>query len=225
MALVLAVFGGITAGVAFGQPAAAPEGAKEAVKIELPDPLFGGTPCEYWSPTLEPEDYKERPPYLAPKGTTLLSKGNPLTSSAKAPLQGELKQVTDGAKDFAKTNLVELPAGPQWIQIDLQQDCTIFAILVWHFFEVKRVYFDVIVQVSADPEFKSGVATVYNNDADNSTGLGLGKDKEYIENYQGRLMGIENGARGRYVRLYTNGNSANEFNNYLEVEVFGQTAK
>lgn len=233
--LTVAAIIAMTAGVAFAQQAAAPaaaaapltaaQGDKEAIKIELPEPFFGGTPLDYWSPTLEPEDYKDRAPYLAPKGTTLISKGKPVTSSAKAALMGDLKQITDGDKDYTKTSLVELPAGPQWVQVDLQQDSTIYAVLVWHFHEGKRVYFDVIVQVSGDPEFKSGVTTVYNNDSDNSSGQGVGKDKEYIENNKGRLIGIDNGVKGRYVRLCTNGNTANELNHCVEVEVFGQPAK
>jgi len=223
--LAVAAFAGLMAGAAFAQPAAAPEGAKEAIKIELPEPSFAGTPCSYWSPTLEAEDIRDRPPYLAPKGTLLISKDKPVISSAKAALLGELKQVTDGIKDFAKSNVVELPAGPQWVQVDLQQESAIYAILAWHFFEEKRVYFDVIVQVSGDLEFKSGVTTVYNNDVDNSSGQGVGKDKEYVESYRGRLIGIDNGVKGRYVRLYTNGNSANEKNHCVEVEVFGQASK
>jgi hypothetical protein len=33
------------------------------------------------------------------------------------------------------------------------------------------------------------------------------------------------GATGRYVRLYSNGNTSDELNHYIEVEVFGQPAK
>jgi len=33
------------------------------------------------------------------------------------------------------------------------------------------------------------------------------------------------GARARYVRLYSRGNSANELNHYVEVEVFGRAVK
>ena len=177
---------------------------------------------DYWSPNLEPEDYRDRPDYMVPKGTALISKGNPVTSSHKEPFVGELKQVTDGDKDYAKTSLVELGAGVQWVQIDLEAEKDIYAILVWHFHEGKRVYFDVVVQVSNDPDFKEGVKTIYNNDSDNSAGLGVGEDKEYIENNKGRLIGIEKGVKARYVRLYTNGNTANELSHYVEVEVFGK---
>ncbi len=199
----------------------APAGDTEALKIELPEPFFGGTPLDYWSPNLEPEDYKDRPPMMVPKGTALLSKGKAVTSSAKNPSVGELKQITDGDKDYAKSSLVELGSGVQWVQVDLGQENAIYAILLWHFHEGKRVYFDVVVQLANDPEFKTGVTTVYNNDADNSAGLGVGKDKEYIENNKGRLVKVD-GVKARYVRCYTNGNTANEMSNYVEVEVFGK---
>jgi hypothetical protein len=79
-----------------------------------------------------------------------------------------------------------------------------------------------VVKVSNDPEFKDGGTVLYNNDSDNSAGLGVGKDKEYIENNKGRLIGVDSGAKGRYVRLYSNGNTANDMNHYVEVEVFGK---
>ena len=72
-----------------------------------------------------------------------------------------------------------------------------------------RVYRDVLVQVSNDATFKTGVTTVYNNDHDNSSKLTAGKDKEYIEVAEGRLFDPK-GATGRSVRLYSNGNTTND---------------
>ncbi len=199
----------------------APAGDMEPLKIELPEPFFGGTPIDYWSANLEPEDFKDRAPFMAPKGATLISKGKPVTSSAKNPNLGELKMLVDGDKNYAKNSLLELGDGVQWVQVDLEAAKEIYAVLVWHFHEGKRVYFDVVAQVSDDAEFKTGVTTVYNNDVDNSAGLGVGKDKEYIENNKGRLIDAK-GAKGRYVRLYTNGNTADDKSHYVEVEVFGK---
>jgi hypothetical protein len=223
----LSVALGCMAGVAVAEeaaPAAAPAGDLAPITIELPEPFFGGTPLDYWGPNLEKEDFKDRAPFLAPKGTELISKGKAVTSSDQDPEVGELKQLTDGDKDYAKTSLIELDAGVQWVQVDLENAAEIYAILVWHFHEGKRVYFDIVAQVSDDPEFKKDVKTVYNNDYDNSAGLGVGEDKEYIENNKGRLIDAK-GAKGRYVRLYSNGSTANELNNYVEVEVFGKVAK
>lgn len=192
------------------------------IEIELPEPFFGGTPIDYWSPNLEPEDFTDRPPFLAPEGTENVALNKPVTSSVP-PIHGELQQITDGDKHYARTSLVELPDGLQWVQIDLEKEHDIYALLVWHFHEGKRVYFDVVVQVSNDPEFNEGVTTIYNNDHDNSSGLGVGQDKEYVEDYRGRLIDAQ-GVSGRYVRLYSNGNTADDFNHYVEVEVYGLPA-
>ena len=56
------------------------------------------------------------------------------------------------------------------------------------------------------------------------SGLGIGRDKEYIDVAEGRLFDPK-GAKGRYVRLYSRGNTANDMNHYVEVEVFGKPAK
>ena len=189
------------------------------IEIKLPDPYYGGTPCEHWSPVLEPYDYRDRPPFLAPKGTTNVALNKPVTSSAP-PVHGELKQITDGDKHYARTSLVEIPAGVQWVQVDLEKECAIYAVLVWHFHEGNRVYFDMVMRVSNDPEFKEDVTTVYNNDHDNSSGLGVGKDNEYIESNRGRLVDTK-GVTGRYLRLYGNGNTADDFNHFVEIEIYG----
>jgi hypothetical protein len=96
----------------------------------------------------------------------------------------------------------------------------LYAILAWHYHSQARVYRDVIVQVSDDPAFKNGVTTVFNNDHDNSSKIAVGKEKEYIEVAEGKLF-EPNGAKGRYVRLYSRGNSTNDLNHYVEVEVYG----
>lgn len=192
----------------------------EPINIELPEANFGGTPIEYYSENLEEDSFKDRAPFLAPKGTAVLSKGKPVTASAK-PLAGDLARVTDGNKGFEKTSLVELPEGLQWVQVDLEKSSTLYAVLVWHFHAEKQVYFDVVAQVSDDPEFKTGVTTIYNNDIDNSAGQGAGEDKEYVENARGRLIDAK-GAKGRYVRVYGKGNTKSEFTHFIEVEVWGK---
>jgi hypothetical protein len=87
-----------------------------------------------------------------------------------------------------------------------------------------RVYHDVIVQVSNDPEFRTGVRTLYNNDGDNSAHLGKGTDPAYIETNRGRVIDAK-GETARYVRLYSSGNTSDELNHYCEVEVYGESAK
>jgi hypothetical protein len=80
------------------------------------------------------------------------------------------------------------------------------------------------VQVADDPGFTLNVTTLFNNDHDNSAGFGIGKDKNYIETSEGKLVDAE-GIRTRYIRLYSNGNDLNEFNHYIEVEVYGKAVE
>ncbi len=202
-----------------------PAEAMEPLEIKLPEESFSGTPLEYWSVHLEEYDFRDREPYLAPKGTTVVSKGKPVTSSYPDPLVGELKQITDGDKHFEKTSVVELGTGVQWVQVDLEKRHDIYAILLWHFHEGSRVYFDVVVQVSNDPTFEEKVRTLHNNDFDNSAGLGKGEDNEYVESYQGRLVKVPRGIAARHLRCYSNGCSHNKRNHYVEVEVWGKPAE
>jgi hypothetical protein len=203
--------------------AQAPAG-KEELKLKLPKPMFIGTPTNIKSPNLEPITGKPRGPFYVPKGTKLLSLKKPITSSDSQPVIGELDMIDDGEKAGGDGYFVELGPSKQWVQIDLGAPYALYAILAWHYHSQARVYRDVIVQVSNDKNFATGVTTVFNNDHDNSSKLGAGKDKEYIEVAEGRLIDPK-GAVGRYVRLYSNGNTTNDLNHYVEVEVYGTPAK
>jgi hypothetical protein len=150
----------------------------------------------------------------------LLSAKKPVTSSDSAPVIGELDMVNDGEKAGGDGYFIELGPGVQWVQIDLGASHPLSAILTWHYHSQARVYHDVIVQVSDDAAFKNGVTTVFNNDHDNSSKMTAGKDKEYIEVAEGKLIDPK-GAKGRYVRLYSKGNTTNDLNHYVEVEVYG----
>ena len=197
---------------------------KEELKLQLPKPMFIGTPSNIKSPNLEPITGKPRGPFFVPKGTRLLSLNRPVTSSDMQPVIGELNFVTDGEKSGGDGYFVELGPGKQWIQIDLGASYALNAILVWHYHSQARVYRDVIAQVSDDKDFLKGVVIAFNNDHDNSSGLCIGKDKEYIEVSEGRLIDPR-GIRGRYVRLYSDGNTSNDLNHYVEVEIYGTPIK
>ncbi|MHC1731936.1 MAG: DNRLRE domain-containing protein [Bacteroidales bacterium] len=97
---------------------------------------------------------------------------------------------------------------------------SITSIKLWHYYGDSRKYHDVIVQLSNDPTFKVGVTTVYNNDTDNSAGLGTGSNSEYNESSAGNTITV-NSTKARYVRVYSNGNSVNGFNHYVEAQVNG----
>jgi hypothetical protein len=221
-ALILFAAAMLAAAVPFLQSQQDPN--KEELKLQLPKPMFVGTPRNIKTPNLEVVTGKSRGPFFVPKGTKLLSLKKTVSSSDMQPVIGELSFVTDGEKAGEDGYFVELGPGKQWVQIDLGASANMAAILVWHYHSQARVYRDVVVQVSDDKDFLKGVATVYNNDHDNTSGLGIGKDKEYIETNEGRLMDAK-GAKGRYVRLYSSGNTSNDMNHYVEVEVYGSPAK
>ncbi|MFC1761773.1 ThuA domain-containing protein [Planctomycetota bacterium] len=188
--------------------------------IKLPKPSFTGTPLNYKSPILEPPTLRRRPPFLAPASTKNIAFGMPVTASVK-PMTGTLDMIVDGEKGYQEKNRVDLQFGPQWVQIDLGAEHEVYAIIVWHYHAADRVYFDVVAQTSLDADGIQGVNTHYNNDHNNSLGLGTGQDKEYIEDFQGRLIDAK-GSLARFVRLHSNGNTSNDSNHYLEVEVWGR---
>lgn len=187
---------------------------------DLPKEVIEGSPKPKNVPNLLPE-IKKFPKFLVPEGTVLLSHKKKVTSSDDFPILGDVTLITDGEKETGEGYFLELIEGTQWVQIDLEKSAPIYAIVVWHFHGEKRAYHDVIVQISDDPEFKSGVKTVYNNDYDDSSKLGKGSERPYIESRYGLLVNGQ-GTKGRYVRLYSRGNTSNEMNHYVEVEVFGK---
>ena len=193
---------------------------KVVLKLKLPKPMFVGTPRNIRSPNLEKITGKSRKPFYVPKNTNLLSLNKEVTASDTEPVIGETEQVTDGDKEGEDGSYVEYGPGKQWVQIDLEKSANLFAILVWHYHSQARVYHDVIIQISEDKDFIKDVKTVFNNDHDNSSGLGIGKDKEYIEVNEGRLINPK-GVKARYIRLYSNGNTSNEMNHIVEVEIYG----
>ncbi|HTH42596.1 MAG TPA: discoidin domain-containing protein [Terracidiphilus sp.] len=193
------------------------------LKTQLPPPLFVGTPVPLHVTNLEPPTRGRRPDFYVPAGTINLAKNKKVTASDNNPNVGTLDMIDDGDKDGNEGSWVELGPGKQWVQIDLAKKASISAILIWHFHSQPRVYREIVAQVSDDPTFKSGVVSIFNNDLSNELGLGAGKDLNYIETYQGKLIDAK-GVKGRYVRLYSNGNTANKLNHYIEVEVWGKPA-
>ncbi len=191
------------------------------IEIELPKPMFVGTPQDMKVDNLEKPLGKDRPPFLAPAGTTNVALEKPVASSDEEPSIGEIEMITDGDKEAADGSYVELGPLNQHVTIDLEAMHEIYAIVIWHYHNQARVYFDVIVQVADDPDFITKVRTLFNNDIDNSAGIGVGEDMHYTETNEGRLIDAK-GLKARYVRLYSNGNTSNDLNHYIEVEVYGK---
>src|SRR5271154_4733617 len=164
------------------------------LKTDLPKPLFVGTPVPINVPNLAPPQKGKRPDFLVPAGTTNLALGKKVTASDSDPVMGTLDLITDGDKEGDEGSWVELAPGKQWVQIDLEKEADIYAVMVWHFHSQARVYFGVVVQISDDPKFEKGVTTIFDDTAD------TGKDLAYIETYEGKLIDAK-GVKGRYIRL------------------------
>jgi hypothetical protein len=192
--------------------------------IKLPKALFEGTPKNIKpAPTLEKYDERPRPPFLVPEGCTNLALGKKVTSSDPEPIIGELRQITDGDKEGSDGCYVEFAPGKQWVQVDLGAPAVLYAVLFWHYHAQGRVYHDIVVQTADDADFIENVQTLYNNDFDNSSGLGIGKDLEFIEDCRGRLIDAR-GVKARYIRFYSRGNSSNDLNHFIEIEAYGKPA-
>lgn len=194
------------------------------IDIKLPKPMFVGTPQNMQVPNLEKPLGKPRPAFLAPKGTKNVSLGKPVASTDEEPIIGEISMITDGDKEASDGSFVELGPFTNHVTLDLGSKHDIYAILIWHFHKQPRVYFDIIVQVADDVDFISNVQTIFNNDFDNSSGQGVGTDLHYVETSEGKLIDAK-GVQARYVRCYSNGNTNNDLNHYIEVEVHGKPVK
>jgi hypothetical protein len=214
------------AALATTQPAAdKPPAGWEPLPLKLPHPKLIGTPKSFTGARLSkctPSLWLPRPPFYAPKGTANLALNRPVTASDSDPVVGELKQITDGNKEAGEGNFVELGPNLQYVQIDLGRPSILYAMLIWHDHQYFTVYHDVVVQVADDKDFITNVRTLFSNDHDNSSGLGIGQDwAEYLETFNGLLVPAE-GILARYVRLYSNGSTDSDLNRYTEVEVWGQ---
>ena len=108
--------------------------------------------------------------------------------------------------------------------MDLGSPQELFAIVIWHAHNVIKVYHDIIVQASDDPDFKQSVHTLFNNDQDNTSGLGVGTDREDFESREGKLIDAK-GIKASYLRFYSRGSTNGAMNEYTEIEVYGRPAK
>ena len=195
------------------------------LNIVLPSAALNGTPSNE-KPDPNIDINTNRAPFLAPAGVTNVALNKKVTSSATNCAPEDLAKIADGEKEGTEDNVVLLLRGSQWVQIDLGSPQEIYAIVVWHAYNSAKVYHGVIAQLADGPDFTAAqnVRTIFNNDVENKAGVGIGKDREYFETREGKLIDAK-GAKARYVRLYSNGSTAAKFNEYTEVEVYGRPAK
>ena len=217
LTLALTVFGSVSVRLRAAD-------ATVPLKLKLPAHTTKGTPEDLPAgPNIEPPPKSAPPPIQVPEGVKNVATGKTVTSSV-APYTGELSQVTDGKREPLDEDVVEFKKGTHWVQVDLGESFAIHAVALWHDHRLLQAFHDVILQVSDDPEFKNGVTTVYNNDTDNSSKLGVGTDREYFELEFGRVIPVK-GVKARYVRGYTRGSSLSAINCWQEIEVYALPAK
>ncbi len=177
-------------------------------------------------PHLRKETKVQRSPFMVVQGLKNIALYKPVTSSDTEPIIGDLDQVNDGLKKSNEFDYVELGPGLQWIRIDLKGICEIHAVVIWHFYKNAVIYNDVIVQVADDAGFKKKKRTLFNNDHDNSSGVGRGRDKAFYSRWWGEIVdarGKNNkGTRARYVRVYTADGMEREHPRFVEIAVFGK---
>ena len=110
------------AGLAFSLTAGSSQAAdKVPLKIEVPRPVFIGTPKPIKGfPHLRAKG-SQTPEILVPAGTKNIAAGKEVTGSDDFPIIGDLEFVTDGDKDGEEGYFVELAPKLEWVQIDLEK--------------------------------------------------------------------------------------------------------
>lgn len=198
----------------------------EKITITFPPPALVGTPQPIKIDTKNIDNSSAPRELDLPAGTQNLARNKAVSASDDLIIVGELNYITDGDKDGDEGYEVELAPGLQWVQIDLEKSAQIYAIALWHYHRQKRVYHDVIIQCSDDATFQKNVTTIFNNDFDNSANLGRGNDKVYIETHLGKIIvPAKSVPVARYWRFYSNGNTSDSGNHYIEIELFGNYKK
>jgi F5/8 type C domain-containing protein len=203
----------------------ASSGDKVPLIIKLPSPAFKGTPKDIQlSSYVEPLSDKPRAPMMVPPGLKNIAPSAKITCSDKNATADTLTKIVDGDKEASEQSIIYLRKGTQWVQMDFGSPQEIFAVVIWHAHNSAKVYHDVIVQVADDQDFLQNVKTVFNNDQDNTSGLGVGTDREFFETHEGKLIDFK-GVTARYIRFYSKGSTESALNEYTEVEVYGRPAK
>ena len=149
--------------------------------------------------------------------------GRPVSHTGGAGYDNGSSLATDGNMRNGAWNIGP-KATSRYRQVDIGGPWPIDSLRVWHeLSDSRRIrYKDVVFRISTTADFSSDVTTVFNNDLDNSLGLGAGTDGEYDETESGKIVHFPQ-TRARYIRLHTFGNNHDDQNRLLEVMV-GQRA-
>ena len=206
-------------------PSAQTQNGMVPLILDLPKPAFKGTPKDLQvGPNVEPLWNRPRPPIMVPAGLQNIAPDSRIACSDRNVPAETLAKLTDGDKEASDQSVVFLRKGTQCVEMDFGGPQEIFAVVVWHAHNMAKVYHDVIVQGTDGPDFSQNVRTLFNNDRDNSSGLGVGTDREYFETYEGKLINAK-GVKARYLRFYSRGSTESALNEYTEIEVYGRPAR
>ena len=148
---------------------------------------------------------KPRPSMMVPVGLSNVARKAKITSSDKKASE-KLHKMIDGIKECSIENVVSLRKGSQWVQLDFDRPQENYGIIIWHNFDSQNVCKDVVVQAGDDLDMADHVRTLFNNDQDNTSGLGVGSNREYYETYEGKLLDAK-GVKARSLRFYSKGNT------------------
>jgi hypothetical protein len=192
--------------------------------LKLPAAKEAGTPKAIPAGSTVDLFAKPPPPVIVPKDAVNVAPGKRISCSDKNISTGDLAKLNDGDKEAEESSILLLHKGLQWVQFDLGRPHEIYAIALWHAFDTAKIYHSVIVQLANDADFTDDVRTLFNNDRENSAGLGIGADRQYFETNLGKVVDAK-GVPARFVRLYSNGNSDSRMNEYTEVEIYARPVK
>ena len=195
------------------------------LKLRLPAPAFIGTPKDVPAGSnIEPPSTKPKPPLMVPSDVKNIAPQAKISCSDSNTQARALAKIIDGDKEALDESMVLVRKGIQHVQFDLGTSRELYAIAIWHAHDTAKIYRDVIVQVADNSECTENVRTLFNNDITDECGRGAGKDKQYFETFEGKVVDAK-GEKARFVRLYSKGSSESALNEYIEVEIYARPAK
>jgi len=110
-----------------------------------------------------------------------------------------------------------------YLQVDLGGSYDISEVDLFRYWQDGRTYGTTVVVISNNGTFQDTDKTViYNSDTANVHGFGAGTDATYSETQAGKTLALATPVKGRYVRVYMYGSSANSSNHIVELKVMGQ---
>ncbi len=124
-----------------------------------------------------------------------------------------LNDYADFGKDDSKDS--------SYIQVDLGKVSDVESINLYRYWNGGRRYNGTVIALSETEAFDNPVI-VYNSDAENVHGLGVGTDSTYAETEAGKAIKLKEVTKARYVRVYIHGSSAGDTNHIIELEVMGK---